>query len=152
MSLAGRITDDMKTAMKAKEQERLATLRLIRAELLKRQKEKAGVELNDQLVQDVLQSMVKQRRDSIEQYENAGRKDLAEKEAAEVDVIRAYLPEELSESEIATAAGEVIASLGVSSPQEVGKVMGPLMGRLKATGRPFDGKRVNAIVREKLGA
>ena len=151
MSLADQITEDMKTAMKAKEQEKLATIRLIRAELLKRQKEKAGVELDDGLVQEVLQMMVKQRRDSIEQYKNANRDDLAEKEAAEIAVIGAYLPEEISEEEIAAAADEVIASAGVSTVQEVGRVMGPLMGRLKKTGRPFDGKRVNAIVREKLG-
>lgn len=152
MNLAERLNEDLKTAMKEKDAARLGTLRLVRAELLKRQKEKAGVELTDELVADALSMMVKQRRDSIEQYMAADRQDLAAAERAEIEVIAAYLPQELSDEEIHAAIDAALVATGAASPSAMGKVMGPLMKDLKATGRPFDGKRVNALLKARLEA
>ncbi|MCB2154612.1 GatB/YqeY domain-containing protein [bacterium] len=150
MALAEQITEDMKTAMKAKDAERLGALRMIRAEILKREKEEAGKKLTDAEVQAVLQTLAKQRKDSIEQYTAGGRQDLADKEARELEVIQSYLPEELSDSEIVAAIDAVIAETGASAPNEMGKVMGPVMARLKQTGKPFDGKKVNGLVKDRL--
>lgn len=150
MGLAEQIDTDIKDAMRAKDAPRLSALRLARAEILKRQKEKAGVVVDDALVRDALQSMIKQRRDSIEQYEAASRADLAQAERAEMEVLQAYLPAELTDAEIEAEARAAIAAAGASTPQQAGKAMGPLMAKLKATGRPFDGKRVNAIVKALL--
>ena len=96
-----------------------------------------------------LQREARQRRDSIEEYQKGGRDDLAAQEQAELDIISAYLPEELSEEEIRAAIDEVVAEVGASGPGDLGKVMGPLMGRVR--GRA-DGRRVNELVRERLAS
>ena len=150
MSIKNQLANDMKEAMKARDQARLGALRLIRAELLKAEKEK-GEELGEEREMAILQKLIKQRREAIEQYEQAGRADRAEAERAEEAVIAGYLPEPLSEAEVQAAIEEVLAELGPVDPQQLGKVMGQVMARLKAAGRPFDGKAVNAQVRRKLG-
>ena len=149
-SLSTRISDDLKKAMLAKDAPRTGALRLIRAEILKREKEKIGSVLDDPTVAELLQNMVKQRRDSIEQYEAGARKDLADQERYEVSVISEYLPAGLSDDEMHTEIDRAIATSGAKSAADLGRVMGPLMKALKATGKPFDGNRVNAMVKEKL--
>ncbi len=151
MSLADRIAADMKEAMKAREQTRLGTLRMIRAEILKKEKEKAGTRLDDAAVLAILGTVAKQRRDSIEQFDAAGRTELAESERAELAIVEAYLPEALSDGEIDAIVAEVIDALGAIGASDIGKVMGPVMGKLKATGKSFDGKAVNGRVRARLG-
>ena len=151
MTLKDRISEDMKKALGAHETERLGTLRLVRAEILKAEKEK-GQEADDAKVMALMQSMLKQRRDSIAQYEAGGRADLAAKERAEMAVIQSYLPESLSEAEIDAAIDAVLASLGAApDPKQLGKIMGQVMGKLKSTGKPFDGQAANARVRARLG-
>lgn len=149
MSIKDQILADLKAAMLARDEKRTAALRLIKAEMLKAEKEK-GEQLDAAAQMAVLQKMVKQRRDSIEQYEAAGRDDLAETERGEAAVIEDYLPDALSEQEIRSTIDEVVGQ-GDGAGQ-LGKVMGQVMGRLKATGRPFDGKAVNQLVKARLGA
>lgn len=151
MSLANRINDELKAAMKSKDAQRLGTLRLVRAEILKKEKDGTHAEITDDVVLGLLNTMAKQRRDSIEQYNAGGRPDLAEVEAAELRIIAGFLPEAIGEDEIRAMIREVAASAGVATPQQMGKVMGPLMARLKAIGKSFDGKAVNGLVKEVLG-
>lgn len=147
MSIKDKIAQDMKQAMLAHETERLGALRLIRAEMLKAEKEK-GTLVDDERMLSILQTMLKQRKDSIEQFEKAGREDLASKERAEAVIIGQYLPEGLSEEEIAAIIDAVIAE--TPEPRQMGPLMGKVMGRLKATGKIFDGKAVNALVRGRM--
>lgn len=151
MSLADRINDDMKQAMKTKDQARLDTLRMVRAEILKKEKEKVGSKVDDETMLAILNTMVKQRRDSIEQFENGGRTELAEKEKAELALISAYLPAALSDAEVGALIDESIKLVGATHAGDVGKVMGPLMKKLKETGKSFDGKAVNGLVKARLG-
>jgi uncharacterized protein len=150
MTLKDRISEDMKAALGAHETERLGALRLVRAEILKAEKEK-GQEADDAKVTALMQTMLKQRRDSISQFEAAGREDLAAIERAEMKVIAAYLPEPLGEDDINAAIDAVLSSQGAPDPKQLGKLMGQVMGKLKATGRPFDGQKVNERVRARLG-
>jgi hypothetical protein len=158
MTLKDKISEDMKKALGARESERLGALRLIRAEILKAEKEK-GESADDEKVKGLLQGMLKQRRDSIAQFEAGGRADLAAKERAEMGVILSYLPAPLSEAEMAAAVEEVVGALGAAEPkpmgkameQAMGKAMGQVMGMLKSTGRPFDGQQASAMVRARLG-
>ncbi|MCL5271406.1 MAG: GatB/YqeY domain-containing protein [bacterium] len=146
-----RVMEDMKAAMLARDTERLGALRLIKAEFLKAEKEK-GIAIGEAREIAVLQSMLKQRRDSIEQFEKAGRADLAAKERAEAKFIGSYLPEGLSAEDIAAVIDSVIAEAGQPDAKQLGKIMGQVMAKLKATGKPFDAREVNATVRSKLGA
>jgi uncharacterized protein YqeY len=150
MSIGERVTADMKAAMIGKEQERLDALRLIRAELLKAEKEGTGSPDDDKQMA-ILQRMLKQRQESIEQFENAGRREMAEQERREMAVIRSYLPDSLSDAEIGAVVDSVLAEAGTPDPKQMGKLMGQVMGKLKASGKPFDGKMVNRLVRERLG-
>ncbi len=147
MSLKEQIISDLTNAMKAKDAERLSTLRMVKANLMNRQIEKGG-ELTDDEVTKALQSLVKQRRDSIEQYMNAGRDELAAKEAAEISHIEVYLPQAASAEEISAAVDAAIASTGASSMKDMGAVMKAAMANL--AGKPADGKAVNEAVRSKL--
>ncbi len=147
MSLKEKIIADLTVAMKAKDAARLSTLRMVKANLMNRQIEK-GAELTDEEVTKALQSLVKQRRDSIEQYEKAGRAELAAKEAAEISHIKAYLPQAASAEEIAAAVGAAIAETGASSMKEMGAVMKAAMANL--TGKSADGKLVSEAVKSKL--
>ncbi|MGH9820811.1 MAG: GatB/YqeY domain-containing protein [Pyrinomonadaceae bacterium] len=147
MSLRDKITADLTAAMKAKEADRLSTLRMVKANLMNRQIEKGG-ELTDDEVAKALQSLVKQRRDSIEQYEKAGRTDLAAKEAAEVAVIDAYLPQAASAEEIGAAVAEAVTETGASSMKDMGAVMKAAMAKL--AGKSADGKAVSEAVKARL--
>lgn len=129
MSLKQQLTDDMKAAMKAKESGRLATVRLIIAEV-KRKELDEQAELNDTQVLAVIEKMIKQRKDSISQFEAGGRADLAEIEKAELDVLSAYMPAGLSDEEVAAEVAAAVAATGAAGPQDMGKVMGVLKPKL----------------------
>jgi uncharacterized protein YqeY len=133
--------------MKSKDAARTGTLRMVKASLMNRQIEKGG-ELTDEEVTKALQSLVKQRRDSIEQYEKAGRKELADKEAAEIAVIEKYLPNAASAEEIEAAVGAAVTETGASSMKEMGVVMKAAMAKL--AGSSVDGKAVSEAVKRKL--
>ncbi len=141
------IIADLTAAMKEKDAERLSTLRMVKANLMNRQIEK-GSELTDEEVQKALQSLVKQRRDSIEQYEKAGRAELAEKEALEIGHIERYLPQAASEEEIEQAVAEAVAETGATTMKEMGVVMKAAMAKLQ--GKTADGKLVSEAVKAKL--
>lgn len=147
MTLKDTIIADLTAAMKAKDADKLSTLRMVKANLMNRQIEKGG-ELTDEEVQKALGSLVKQRRDSIEQYEKAGRTDLAEKEQTEVGVIEAYLPQAASAEEISAAVDAAIAETGASTMKDMGNVMKAVMAKL--AGKSADGKRVSEAVKGKL--
>jgi uncharacterized protein YqeY len=147
MNLKDQIISDLTSAMKAKEANKLSTLRMVKANLMNRQIEKGG-ELTDEEVAKALQSLVKQRRDSIEQYENAGRKELAEKEAAEISVIEKYLPQAATAEEIGSAVDAAIAETGAASLKDMGQVMKAALAKL--AGKSADGKAVNEAVRNRL--
>lgn len=129
MSLKAQLTDDMKNAMRAKESGRLATIRLILAEI-KRKEVDEQTELNDQQVVAVIEKMVKQRKDSISQFEAGGRADLADIEKAELAVLAAYMPAGLSDEEIAAEVAAAVAATGASGPQDMGKLMAVLKPKL----------------------
>ncbi len=147
MSLKERIVGDLTAAMKAKEAARLSTLRMVKAALMNREIEKGG-ELADEELTRLLQSLVKQRRDSVEQYEQGGREDLAAKERAEIVVIEEYLPQAATREEIEQAVAAAIAETGASSMKEMGAVMKAAQGKL--AGRSADGRTVSEIVKAKL--
>lgn len=129
MSLKDRINDDMKAAMRAREAERLATIRLLLAAIKQREVDER-VTLDDAAVTAVIDKMIKQRKDSISQFEAAGRADLVEKESAELTVLAGYMPEPLSEAEIAAEVAAAVAQVGAAGPQDMGKVMGVLKPKL----------------------
>ena len=147
MGLKERIISDMTAAMKSKEAARLSTLRMVKAAVQNREIEKGGP-LTDEETVKLLQSLVKQRRDSVEQYEKAGRAELAEKERAEIAVIEEYLPRAATREEIERAVSEAVAETGATSMKEMGAVMKAAMARL--AGRNADGRTVNEVVRSKL--
>ena len=147
MSLKERITGDMTAAMKSKEAARLSTLRMVKAAVQNREIEK-GSELSDEELTKLLQSLVKQRRDSVEQYEKAERAELAEKERAEIAVIEEYLPQAASREEIERAVSEAVAETGASSMKEMGAVMRAALARL--AGRNADCRVVSEVVKSKL--
>lgn len=137
----------MTAAMKSKEAARLSTLRMVKAAVQNREIEKGG-ELTDEELTKLLQSLVKQRRDSVEQYEKAERAELAEKERAEIAVIEEYLPQAASREEIESAVEEAVAETGASSLKEMGAVMKAALARL--AGRNADGRVVSEVVKSKL--
>jgi uncharacterized protein len=147
MSLKEKIISDLTDAMKAKDADRLSTLRMVKANLMNRQIEKGG-ELEDDEVSKALQSLVKQRRDSIDQYEKAGRSDLAAKEAAEISHIEAYLPQAATPEEIEQAVAEAVVETGASSMKEMGVVMKAAQAKLQ--GKTVDGRLVSESVKAKL--
>jgi len=148
MSLKNQITEDMKSAMKAGEKDRLKVVRLILAAIKQVEVDKR-IELDDSAVLAVLDKMVKQRRDSVEQFENGNREDLAAIERAEIQILETYLPEQLSADELAAMVDEVIAATGAESMRDMGKVMGQI--KAKAAGRADMGV-VSATVKERLNA
>lgn len=152
MSLKDQITADIKTAMKSKDKVRLETVRSIKKVLLEKEvsvRPSGQEELTETQELEVLSQLAKQRRDSIAQYQQAGRDDLADAEAQELAIIEEYLPKQLSEDEIGAVIDEILAETGAQSPKDMGKVMGPVMQKLK--GRA-DGKVVQEMVKQKLGA
>lgn len=146
MSLKERLADELKNAMKNKDQLRKNVITMIRADIKQIEVDKR-VELTDEEVIEIISKQAKQRRDSIEEFKKGGREDLVEQAAQEVDVLMEYLPEQLSEEEIETIIKEVIADTGVTSMKDMGKIMATAMPKLK--GRT-DGKVVNQIVRKIL--
>ena len=129
MSLKARITEDMKTAMKAKEATRLATVRLLLA-AIKQKEVDERVELDDAAVAAVIEKLVKQRKDSVSQYQAAARQDLADAEQSEIAILAAYLPEKMSTEETAAAVAAAVAETGASGPADMGKLMAVLKPRL----------------------
>lgn len=129
MSLKVQINDDMKAAMRARETERLGTIRLLLAAIKQREVDER-IELDDAAVTAVVEKLIKQRRDSISQFEQAGRQDLADKEKAEVEVLKVYMPAALSEAEVAAEVQKAVTETAAAGPQDMGKVMGVLKGRL----------------------
>ncbi|MBL0917856.1 MAG: GatB/YqeY domain-containing protein [Hydrogenophaga sp.] len=146
MSLKARITDDMKNAMRAKDTERLATIRLLTA-AIKQKEVDERVELDDAAVVGVIDKMVKQRKDSIAAFEQGNRPDLAAKEAAEMTVLQAYLPERLSAEAVAAEVKAIVAELGATGPGDMGKVMGAVKARLAGKA---DMGQVSAAVKAAL--
>ncbi|MCA1979089.1 MAG: GatB/YqeY domain-containing protein [Thiobacillus sp.] len=146
MSLKARITDDMKTAMRAKDSARLGTIRLLLA-AIKQKEVDERIELDDTAVSSVVEKLIKQRRDSISQFQAAGRDDLVAAEQAELAVLQAYLPEQLSLAEIEAAVAAAIAESGATSAKDMGKVMGLLKPRL--AGRADMGQ-VSALIKSRL--
>jgi uncharacterized protein YqeY len=129
MSLKERITEDMKTAMRAKDSERLGTIRLLQS-AMKQKEVDERVELDDAAIVAIVDKMIKQRKDSIAAFEQAARQDLVDKEKAELAVLSAYLPERLSAQELTDAVQAIVKELGASGPGDMGKVMGAVKTRL----------------------
>jgi uncharacterized protein len=149
MSMNDQVGADIAAAMKARDASRLSALRMLKAAVMNKGVEK-GRDLDDAEVLQVIASLVKQRRDSIEQFSKAGRTDLVEKETAELNILQAYLPAGATPEEINAAVAEAIAETGASSPKDMGKVMKAVMPKL--AGKNADGKAVNEAVRRTLGA
>jgi uncharacterized protein YqeY len=147
MSLKQRLTDDMKTAMKGGDKERLAVIRLVNAAIKQREVDER-IQLDDAQVLSVLEKMIKQRRDSVSQYEGAGREDLAAQERFEISVIQDYMPQALSDAEIDALIEAAIAETGAASGRDMGKVVGAL--KPKVAGRADMGA-VSARIKARLG-
>lgn len=147
MSLNDKIISDLTAAMKAKDAGRLSVLRMVKSNLMNRKIEKGG-ELTDEEITKALQSLVKQRKDSIEQYTSAGRTELAEKERAEVVVIEEYLPQSASQEEIEAAVAAAVSETGAASMKEMGAVMKGALAKLE--GKTADGRLVSETVKAKL--
>jgi len=129
MSLKEQITEDMKAAMRAKDSERLGTIRLLLA-AVKQKEVDERVEVDDVMLVGIVDKLIKQRKDSISQFTAAGRQDLADKEMAELKVLEVYLPQRLSEAEIQAEVAAIVAALGAKGPADMGKVMGAVKGKL----------------------
>ena len=149
MSLSKQIVTDLTASMKAQDASRTSTLRMVKAAMMNRQIEK-GSELDDDDMQKLLRSLVKQRRDSIEQYEKAGRQELVDKEKAEIEVIETYLPQSASQEEIEQAVAGAIAETAANSIKDMGKVMKAAQSAL--AGKNADGRAVSEVVKARLSA
>ncbi|MEQ8524259.1 GatB/YqeY domain-containing protein [Gracilimonas sp.] len=151
MTIQEQIISDIKEAMKAREQDKLRVLRSLKAKLMEKEiseRKDGEAKLTDEQAVEVLMKAAKQRKESIEQFEEGGREDLAENEKEELDIIETYLPEMMDEDEVRKVVKEKIEAIGASGMQDMGKVMGPLMGQLKGKA---DGSMVSQIVKEELG-
>jgi uncharacterized protein YqeY len=148
MSLKEQITEDMKTAMRAKDSERLGTIRLLMA-ALKQKEVDERVELDDAMVVAIVDKMVKQRKDSIAAFTTGGRADLADKEAAEIKVLEVYLPQRMGADEVAAEVKAIVAELGAKGPGDMGKVMGAVKTRLAGKA---DMGQVSAAVKAALAS
>jgi uncharacterized protein YqeY len=146
MSLKQRISDDMKAAMRAKEADRLGTIRMLMA-AMKQKEVDERVELDDTLIVSIVDKLIKQRKDAAQQYDAGGRPELAEKERAEIVVLEAYLPQRLSADEVLAAVKAIVAELGASGPGDMGKVMGVVKQRLAGQA---DMGQVSAAVKSAL--
>ena len=149
MSLKQEIISDLTASMKAQDSARTSTLRMVKAGIVNREIEKGG-ELDDDEMAKLLRSMVKQRKDSVEQFEKGGRPELAAKEQAEIDVIEGYLPQAASQDEIDQAVTAAIAETGAASMKDMGKVMKAAQAAL--AGKNADGRTVSETVKTKLSA
>jgi uncharacterized protein len=147
MQLRDKISEDLIAAMKSKAAERLSVLRMMKAAIRNKEID-SRKDLDDSQVLQLLVSLIKQRKDSIEQFAKGGRTDLVEKETAEIKVIEEYLPAAVTEEEIANTVDAVIAETGITSVKEMGKVMKGCMARF--AGRPVDGAKISELVKAKL--
>ena len=147
MALRETIVSDMKSAMKAREMDKVSTLRMVQSSLKNKEIELRPNELTEKGVQSVLKKLVKQRKDSIEQYQNAGRQDLADKEQAELNVIEHYLPEQMGEEQVVKFVEEAIAETGATSMKDMGKLMQAVMAKTQGAA---DNKLISQIVKSKL--
>ena len=150
MSLIDQIQKDLVTAMKAKDELRLSCLRMVKTALTLRQTEKMGP-LDDKESQQVLTTLIKQRKESVEQFTKGGRQEMADKEAAEIKVIEEYLPKAAGEEEIVAGVKATIAEMGSPTMKDMGTVMKNAMVKLQATGARVEGKTVSEIVKKQLG-
>jgi len=148
MPLKAKITDDMKTALKAKETQRLSAIRLLLAAMQQKEIDERK-DLSDAEVVGVVEKLIKQRRDSIAQFQAANRQDLADAETFELGVLSSYLPRQLTDEELATEVDKAISETGAKAMNDMGKVMGTLKGRLAGKAEM---SKVSALVRAKLGA
>jgi len=146
MLLRERVNEDMKTAMKARDAERLGTVRLLLAAMKQREVDER-ITLDDEGVVSVIEKMLKQRKDSVSQYQQAGRQDLADREKQEMAVLQAYLPQQMTDAEVEAAVAEAVAATGARAPSDMGKVMAIV--KPKVAGRADMG-RVSALVKAKL--
>lgn len=151
MTLYERIQQDLAASMKAKDAAKTSVLRMAKAAIMNREIEKRGP-LDDGEVTAAIRSLVKQREDSVAQFASAGRTELAEKETAEIAVLRAYLPAEASDAEVEDAVSNAVSETGAAGAKDMGKVMKAALALLAAAGKPVDGKRVNEAARRRLGA
>jgi uncharacterized protein len=150
MGLSDQIQKDMVEAMRSRDELRLSTLRMVKSAIKNKEIDKRAP-LDDKEAQQVLSTLIKQRRDSIEQFQKGGRQELADKEAAEIKLIEAYLPKAMEEEEIAAVVKATIAEMGSPTMKDMGTVMKNAMTKLQATGARVEGKTVSEIVKKQLG-
>jgi uncharacterized protein YqeY len=149
MSLIEQIQKDITAAMKAREEQRLSTLRMVKTALKNREIEKMAP-LDDKEAQQVLSTLIKQRKDSVEQFTKGGRQEMADKEAAEIKLIEAYMPKAAGEDEIVAGVKAVIAEMGSPTIKDMGTVMKNVMARFNAAGLRVDGKQASEAVKREL--
>jgi uncharacterized protein YqeY len=149
MSISEQVQKDMVDAMRSREELRLSTLRMVKSALKNKEIEKRGP-LDEKEAQQVLATLIKQRKDSIEQFQKGGRQELADKEAAEIKLIEGYLPKAMGEDEIAAVVKATIAEMGSPTMKDMGTVMKNAMSKLQATGARVEGKMVSEIVKKQL--
>ena len=150
MGISDQIQKDMVEAMRSRDELRLSTLRMVKSAIKNKEVDKRAP-LDDKEAQQVLSTLIKQRRDSIEQFQKGGRQELADKEAAEIKWIEAYLPKAMGEEEITAAVKATIAEMGSPTMKDMGTVMKNAMSKLQATGARVDGKTVSEVVKKQLG-
>jgi uncharacterized protein YqeY len=150
MGISDQIQNDMVDAMRSRDELRLSTLRMVKAAIKNKEVDKRAP-LDDKETQQILSTLIKQRRDSIEQFTKGGRQELADKEAAEIKLIEDYLPKAMGEEQIAEAVKATIAEMGSPTMKEMGTVMKNVMARLQATGARVEGKTVSELVKKGLG-
>jgi len=148
MTLKETIIQDLTAAMKAKEELRLSTLRMLKADIMKYEVSGADKEATDEVVVDLVKKAIKQRRDSADGFEKGGNKEAAQKELDEIKILETYMPEQMNEEQVKAAVQEVIGQLKPAGPSDFGKVMGAVMGKLKGQA---DGGMVNKVVKELMG-
>ncbi len=141
------LLEDLKQAMLAKEELKVSVLRMLKAEVMKIQTDGSGTEITEELIQSIIQKMIKQRKDSFEQFKQGGRLELAEKEEKEIALLQIYLPEQMSEEAIRSEVRATKEALGITDKSGIGKLMGALMGNLKGKA---DGGLIKRIVEEEL--
>ena len=147
MSLQNTISDDIKKAMIAKEKDKLAALRAVKADLIVEMAKDGSDSVSDDVAEKIITKLVKQRKESASIFSEQGRDDLAKDEIIQLEYLEVYLPEQMGEEEVRKIVQEVISQVGASSPSDMGKCMGPLMGRLNGKA---DGKLISQLVREEL--
>jgi hypothetical protein len=150
MTLVERLNQDLTAAMKARDAARTSTLRMAKAAIMNKEIDKKGA-LDDGEAGKLLQGLVKQREDAVDQYQKANRPELAEKEQAEIVILKSYLPAEVTDAEVAAAVDKAVSETGASSLKDMGKAMKAALAALAASGKAVDGKRVNEAVKKKLG-